>query len=131
MKVVVALIEREGKLLMGTRRESDPRIGGYWEFPGGKVQAEETETEALKREIKEELGCEVLSANFYRSIQWQYPHKDVQLQFYWTRLSTHELIEFHKNAHHELRWMSPQEALQEKLLPANISLLEEIQWPSH
>ncbi|HEV2385887.1 MAG TPA: (deoxy)nucleoside triphosphate pyrophosphohydrolase [Candidatus Acidoferrales bacterium] len=53
--VVAALIEREGRLLVGQRRRADS-FGLKWEFPGGKVQAEESLEQALGRELREELG---------------------------------------------------------------------------
>lgn len=53
--VAVALIDREGRILM-QRRRADRAFGGLWEFPGGKVEAGESPESALIREIEEELG---------------------------------------------------------------------------
>ncbi len=56
--VVAALIERDGCVLMSKRRP-DQSLPNCWEFPGGKVETAEAPTDALVREISEELGCEV------------------------------------------------------------------------
>jgi 8-oxo-dGTP diphosphatase len=55
--VVAGLVAREGKVLIGQRQAND-RHGLKWEFPGGKVEAHETPKQALKRELREELGIE-------------------------------------------------------------------------
>jgi 8-oxo-dGTP diphosphatase len=56
--VVGAAIVREGRVL-ATRRTTPPLARGLWEFPGGKVEPGEAPAEALVREIREELGCDV------------------------------------------------------------------------
>jgi len=56
--VAVALIDRDGRILLQQRR-ADRQHGGLWEFPGGKVEPRETEVSALIREVEEELGIAV------------------------------------------------------------------------
>lgn len=58
MSVAAAVIERDGRLLIARRRPED-RFGGVWEFPGGKVEAGESPSDGLRREIREELDLEV------------------------------------------------------------------------
>ena len=61
MKIVIGFIENsEGQILV-TRRALNTPMGGYWELPGGKIEAFETPQAALVREIKEELNLDVLS----------------------------------------------------------------------
>ena len=57
IKVVAAVIERDGRILVGQRRKSDSH-GLKWEFPGGKVERGETANAALARELEEELGIQ-------------------------------------------------------------------------
>jgi 8-oxo-dGTP diphosphatase len=57
IKVVAAVIERDGRILVGQRRKSDSH-GLKWEFPGGKVERGEAATAALARELEEELGIQ-------------------------------------------------------------------------
>ena len=62
--VAVALIDRRGRVLLQKRR-AGARHGGLWEFPGGKVERGETPESALIREIAEELGVVVASADLF------------------------------------------------------------------
>jgi 8-oxo-dGTP diphosphatase len=57
IKVVAAVIERNGRILVGQRRKSDSH-GLKWEFPGGKVERGEKPSAALARELEEELGIQ-------------------------------------------------------------------------
>lgn len=56
IRVVAAVIERQGRLLICQRRRGDP-FGLQWEFPGGKLRPSETPHAGLARELREELGC--------------------------------------------------------------------------
>ena len=58
IRVVCGIIFKDDKILL-TRRKKGKSLEGFWEFPGGKVEKEETDTIALKRELKEELGLEI------------------------------------------------------------------------
>lgn len=64
IEVVVALIVKDGSVLMGERRP-EKIYPLHWEFPGGKVEPNETPLEALKREIREELTIEIESAKIW------------------------------------------------------------------
>ncbi len=59
-KVVAAVVSRDGRYLVA-RRPQNKHHGGLWEFPGGKLHKGETATEAIKRELREELGVNVVS----------------------------------------------------------------------
>lgn len=62
MRVVAAIIERGDRVLLALR-PAGKLHGGMWEFPGGKVEANETDFEALRRELAEELGLRVTSTS--------------------------------------------------------------------
>jgi len=66
-KVVCGLLRNENKVLIGKRLDDNPNFGGYWEFPGGKVDDGETEYEALKREFKEEFDIEIQPFHQFKS----------------------------------------------------------------
>ena len=85
LRVVAAVIRREGRILV-TRRPDRPDRPGQWEFPGGKVEPGEPEEAALRREIAEELGCVLEVGPLLLRHHHDYPHLEVELAFYECRL---------------------------------------------
>jgi len=81
VEVVAAVIRRDTQVLIALRPKKAHK-GGLWEFPGGKVEPNETQLNALKREIKEEIAIEVFSAKAWKDIRFDYPDKSVHL-FFW------------------------------------------------
>jgi mutator protein MutT len=79
--VVAAVIEDNGRFLV-TRRQPGVHLAGMWEFPGGKIDPDETRTAALQREIREELDCDVDVGELVFDITHAYPEKTVTLYFY-------------------------------------------------
>lgn len=79
--MAAGLIFRGGKLLITQRRAGD-HLGGLWEFPGGKVESSESFEGCLRRELREELGIEVVAGPLIESITHAYPEKTVHLRFY-------------------------------------------------
>ena len=83
-RVAVAIIERvvDGDYeVLFAQRPVGKAYAGFWEFPGGKIEAGETITEALVREIDEELGIHIRSAAFWRTERFSYEHAHVELNF--------------------------------------------------
>ncbi len=80
--LVVAAVFRRGDAVLVTRRYDRPGRPGQWEFPGGKVEPGEAESEALRREIREELGCEIDVGPLLLRHAHGYPHLEVDLAFY-------------------------------------------------
>jgi len=81
VEVAAGLVFRDGKLLI-TQRHADAHLGGLWEFPGGKREANESFEECLIRELREELGVEVSVGELVESIHHEYPGKAVYLRFF-------------------------------------------------
>ena len=79
MRVAVGIIRDEQSRILITKRPFHKSHGGLWEFPGGKIELNEMSHEALCREIKEEVGLEVLQHQFLGEIKYQYPDKFVEL----------------------------------------------------
>lgn len=73
-----AILNSQGQLLIA-KRPDDKHQGGLWEFPGGKVEAAESVEAALKRELKEEIGIEVLQCEPLVRIEHDYSDKSVVL----------------------------------------------------
>jgi 8-oxo-dGTP diphosphatase len=79
---VVAAVVRRGDAILVTRRLDQPGRPGQWEFPGGKVEAGEDEPAALRREIAEELACDVEVGRLLLRHEHRYPDLEVELAFY-------------------------------------------------
>jgi 8-oxo-dGTP diphosphatase len=77
---VGVLIRADGRFLL-TSRPHGKAYAGYWEFPGGKLEASETVLQALRRELHEELGIDVTAAQPWRVDEFDYPHALVRLNF--------------------------------------------------
>ena len=79
--VSAGLVFRAHRLLITQRRLND-HLGGFWEFPGGKVEPGETFQACLTRELREELGIEVSVGAEVEEITHSYPEKTVRLKFF-------------------------------------------------
>ena len=117
--VVAAVIEQDGRFLVARRLEGT-HVAGFWEFPGGKVQAGETHEEALMREIEEELGVEItgLRRSFFTT--HSYPERTVELHFYRGHLSGPPTAALGQ----ELRWLAREDFDPVEFPPADAELIE-------
>ncbi|SDG65436.1 8-oxo-dGTPase [Vibrio xiamenensis] len=64
-----------------TKRPDDKHKGGYWEFPGGKVESGESIEQAMARELNEEVGIEVLQQQSFEHLEYDYPDKSLTFDF--------------------------------------------------
>jgi mutator protein MutT len=86
INVSAALIFHHGQLLI-TQRHAGSHLGGLWEFPGGKREANESFEECLVREIREELAMEISVGKLFEEVTHAYETKTVHLKFFlceWT-----------------------------------------------
>ena len=106
IKVAAAVIVSEGKIL-AAKRKNERLGGGFWEFPGGKLEPEETPKQACQREVAEELGdqCEVLE-RIDVSRHFETPYGELEIDFFWTKLKTYNLKLV---AASEYRWLTPEQ----------------------
>ena len=79
---VGVLIRASDHAFLLTSRPDDKPYGGYWEFPGGKLEAGESALDALIRELSEEIGIQVQDAVPWKTELFDYPHAMVRLQFF-------------------------------------------------
>ncbi|MDA9271843.1 8-oxo-dGTP diphosphatase MutT [bacterium] len=82
MKVAVAIITDSNQRVLITQRPPEKSHSGLWEFPGGKLEPNETPEDALIREIKEEVGLSILSHDYLGQIDHQYTQRMVSLFIY-------------------------------------------------
>lgn len=78
---VGVLIRLADDALLLTTRPEGKAYAGYWEFPGGKIEAGETVEEALRRELQEELGITIGGAEVWKVTEHDYPHALVRLHW--------------------------------------------------
>jgi 8-oxo-dGTP diphosphatase len=80
-EVAVGILFRPNGDFLMTTRPAGKAYAGHWEFPGGKLEANETVVEALRRELIEEIGVVIEDAQIWRSSVVDYPHALVRLTF--------------------------------------------------
>lgn len=119
---VAGLLIRDGKLLVAERPEGKP-YSGFWEFPGGKLEEHELGEEAIKRELREELGIEVIEAESWFQHLHAYPDKTVLLEL-WLVTKFNGRPQSLENQ--VLRWVNYEELLHLNLLEGNLALLSHI-----
>ena len=126
VEVAAAVIERpDGTFLMASRPEGKV-YAGWWEFPGGKVEAGERARDALDRELREELGIEVTEAWPWLNRAYVYPHAHVMLRFFrvtgWRGTP-------HPHEGQRLAWTRAETSDVEPILPANGPILKGLSLP--
>lgn len=121
IKVVAALIENDNKVLLARRSTGDINVFGKWEFPGGKVEQDENEFDAIEREIKEEFELVIKAKEFLINNVCKYPTKVVDLRLY---KCDYVSGEFNLHDHSEYKWVDKEELLEYDLAPADIPLAE-------
>lgn len=130
-EVAAAVIERPGtdgrmEFLLGQRAPGS-FYPGFWEFPGGKVEADETPHGALVRELHEELGIEVLRADPWLRREHLYEHAHVRLNFF----RVHEWRgELQDHVHSALSWQRADRPTVTPMLPANAPVLAALALPN-
>lgn len=105
LEVVAGIIYKDKKFLIAQRNLKKSQ-GGFWEFPGGKVEKNESYQDALKREIKEEFDADIEVKEYVGETVHHYPEKDIKLVFYKADLISEEikLLE-----HEDFRWITKKE----------------------
>lgn len=121
IKVVAALIEKDNKILIAKRSTGDLDVFGMWEFPGGKVEPDEDEKQAIEREIFEEFELKIKAREFITNNICEYPTKTVDLRLYRCEYLEGE---FQLHDHSEIVWIDKKELLDYQLAPADIPLAE-------
>jgi 8-oxo-dGTP diphosphatase len=121
IEVVAAVIERDNKILCVQRGKAKySYISEKWEFPGGKIESNETEHEALKREILEELSMKISITEKFIIVEHSYP--DFQLTMHVFKCSSDE--EPILNEHISFKWLTCMELKNLDWAAADVPILE-------
>ena len=122
IEVVAAIIhDAEGRIFATKRGYGEWE--GWWEFPGGKMEAGESPEEALRREIWEELETRIVIERLVTSVEWDYPKFHLTMHCYWCHVESGSLT---LKEHEAARWLATDELESVKWLPADLQILEKI-----
>ena len=120
LQVVVGVITRDDQVLLSLRPEGKP-YAGYWEFPGGKIHAGESELEALTRELEEELGIKVTSASSLFEHKHTYVDRKVLLSIWQVDAFSGDPKGLENQ---QLQWFGWHEITNLRLLAANYAIID-------
>lgn len=126
IEVVAAVIQREGGDFLLAQRPAGKVYAGYWEFPGGKVEAGESAADAVRRELHEELGIDIVQVYPWLTRDYDYEHAAVRLRFF-------RITRWHGEPHgreaQQLAWQSAGSLSVSPMLPANGPILRALTLP--
>jgi len=123
--VVAAVIERsDRRLLIGQRRRNDTSAL-KWEFPGGKVQNGEEPASALARELREELGAELVKSAELGRVRHKYAEtpEELEIRFYAAAIAAPDVI---PKTFEKIAWVLPKELGDYDFLAANRELIAQL-----
>lgn len=126
IEVAAAVIQRADGSFLLAQRPAGKVYAGYWEFPGGKIEAGESPPQALARELHEELGIEVERAFPWITRIYTYPHGTVRLRFFRITAFGNEP---HPREGQAIAWQRLDQVLAEPMLPANAPVLAALALP--
>jgi len=126
LNVVAGLISRDRRFLV-TRRPPDTHLGGYWEFPGGKREAGESDRDALRRELREELRLDVTVEDQVFAVKYGYEDRTVHLRFYQCVPAAGDDLDPEATEATDLDWVTPREMEQMTFPPADDELIDFLQ----
>lgn len=120
---VAAAIIRSGDKIFATQRGYGDFKDG-WEFPGGKIEEGETPREALAREIREELGADIIVGDHLITVEHDYPEFHLSMECFWAELADGSHLRLLE--HEAARWLSFDELDSVDWLPADIKVAEAV-----
>ena len=123
IEVCAAVILYQNKVLL-TLRPKDKRLGGYWEFPGGKIEDGESPQFALKRELREELDIEISVGSLLETVYHSYEWGNVLIFAYLCTWKNREIKHLEVADHH---WVAPENLLDYDILAADQSIIKKLQ----
>jgi 8-oxo-dGTP diphosphatase len=126
VRVAAAVIVRADGAVLLAQRPAGKAYAGYWEFPGGKLERDETPAHALARELREELGIRVRTAAPWLVQEFVYPHAHVELHFFRVLRWDGDPVGHDGQA---FAWQDPAAIDVAPLLPANTRVMAALRLP--
>lgn len=119
---VVASVIFDGNLILATQRGYG-KFAGLWEFPGGKIEEGESDVQAVKREIREELTVEIEVGELLKTIEYDYPDFQIKMNCYKSKIVSGEikLLE-----HLNYKWVGKDNIMDLDWLPADLEFVQEL-----
>ena len=121
VRVVAAVIRDDDRIFATARGYGEYK--GWWEFPGGKIEAGETPEEALVREIHEELDTEIRVGELIDTIEYDYPTFHLSMDCFWAEVIAGRLVL--KEAE-DARWLTRETLESVQWLPADQTIIDAI-----
>ena len=121
VRVVAAVIRDDDRIFATARGYGEYK--GWWEFPGGKIEAGETPEEALVREIHEELDTEIRVGELIDTIEYDYPTFHLRMDCFWAEVIAGRLVL--KEAE-DARWLTKETLESVQWLPADQTIIDAI-----
>lgn len=118
-RIIAAAILKEGKILIAKRNYGS--LADYWEFPGGKIEGNETDIECLKREVLEELAVELKVKELLGEQQFFIDKEEYIIALYGAVLLDEN---FQLSVHSEVAWVEKEQLYKYKLAPADKLLVQ-------
>ncbi|MCZ4370792.1 8-oxo-dGTP diphosphatase MutT [Vibrio diazotrophicus] len=106
-----------------TKRPDNLHKGGFWEFPGGKVEEGESVEQAMTRELEEEIGIEVTEQHLFEHLEYDYPEKSLKFDF--IVISNFNKEPYGKEGQEGL-WVDIAELVNYQFPEANVPILERV-----
>ena len=122
IEVVAAIIHDSVGRIFATQRGYG-EWKGWWEFPGGKMEAGESPEEALRREIWEELETRIVVERLVTTVEWDYPKFHLTMHCYWSHVESGSLT---LKEHEAARWLAADELDSVKWLPADKEVVAKV-----
>lgn len=119
---VGVIVNSKGEICIALRPEGK-HLAGYWEFPGGKVESDESVQEALARELHEELAINVHGSSPLTKIHFEYPEKNVCLDVHWVKDFSGEAQGKEQQV---IKWVSPESLSDYQFPEANVTIIKAI-----
>ena len=119
-----AIIDQERGLVLAGKRNADRLVGGYWEFPGGKIEKGETQQQTAKREVEEELNAEIIvGPQLGETVSYEYDFGIVELTVFFAKMTAHD---FKLVAHSKIEWLPAAQVGKLNWAPADAPLIVEL-----